>query len=100
MSALAGENDIALLEETKEGRNINRRYYTRDEVAQNVRRPVVQSLLRLMRFRNCCPAFDGDISVESAGSRLRILRRNGLRRRSWKPTLPRMNFILRKTGRK
>ena len=74
---LAGENDIALLEETKEGRNINRRYYTRDEVAQNVRRPVVQSLLRLMRFRNCCPAFDGDISVESAGSRLRILRRNG-----------------------
>ncbi|KAA8810162.1 sucrose phosphorylase, partial [Lactobacillus crispatus] len=30
---LAGSNDLELLEKTKEGRNINRHYYTKDEVA-------------------------------------------------------------------
>ena len=29
---LAGENDIELLERTKEGRNINRHYYTLEEI--------------------------------------------------------------------
>ena len=38
---LAGRNDIALLESTREGRNINRHDYTAEEVASGVRRPVV-----------------------------------------------------------
>jgi sucrose phosphorylase len=60
---LAGENDIELLESTKEGRNINRHYYTKEEIGQEVQRPVVQKLFRLLKFRNSCPAFSGDISV-------------------------------------
>ena len=57
---LAGKNDIELLEETKEGRNINRHYYSKDEIQKEVRRPVVQKLLELMKLRNTHPAFDGD----------------------------------------
>lgn len=55
---LAGKNDIDLLEKTKEGRNINRHYYSRKEVSQEVKRPVVQALLNLFKFRNTHPAFD------------------------------------------
>ena len=33
------KNDISLLEETKEGRNINRHYYTEEEIAEEVKRP-------------------------------------------------------------
>lgn len=60
----AGENDIELLENTKEGRNINRHYYTLEEIDQQVERPVVQKLFRLLKFRNTCPAFQGEITVE------------------------------------
>ena len=64
---LAGKNDIELLEKTKEGRNINRHYYTSDEIATEVKRPVVATLLNLLRFRNQTPAFDleGSIDVQA-----------------------------------
>lgn len=64
---LAGKNDIDLLEQTKEGRNINRHYYSSDEISQEVNRPVVKALLKLFSFRNSSLAFDleGSISVET-----------------------------------
>ena len=55
-----GKNDISLLEETKEGRNINRHYYTEEEIGREVERPVVKQLLELMKLRNTHPAFDGE----------------------------------------
>ena len=76
---LAGKNDIKLLEETKEGRNINRNYYTREEVAEEVKRPVVASLLKLFAFRNTEAAFDleGNIEVETPSeNEIRIVRMN------------------------
>ncbi len=60
---LAGKNDLKLLEETKVGRNINRHYYTLDEIDQEIKRTVVQSLLRLMEFRNTHKAFDGEFHL-------------------------------------
>jgi sucrose phosphorylase len=62
---LAGKNDLELLEATKEGRNINRHYYSKEEIAAEVERPVVKELLRLMELRNTHPAFDveGDMEV-------------------------------------
>ena len=39
MGLLAGKNDLELLEETKEGRNINRHYYSNEEIAEEVQRP-------------------------------------------------------------
>lgn len=71
---LAGANDLELLESTKIGRNINRHYYSREEVEQNMKRPVVNRLLKLMRFRNICQAFDGSIEVAESGNTLTIER--------------------------
>lgn len=64
---LAGENDIELLETTKEGRNINRHYYTLEEIEKEVERPVVKQLLSLLRFRNTSKAFDleGEIEIST-----------------------------------
>lgn len=65
---LAGKNDLELLNRTKEGRNINRHYYSADEVAREVQRPVVRKLIRLMRLRNECEAFDGTFTQKAEGS--------------------------------
>lgn len=64
---LAGKNDLKLLEQTKEGRNINRHYYSLSEIDQEVQRPVIQKLLNLLKFRNENDAFDlnGSINVET-----------------------------------
>jgi sucrose phosphorylase len=68
---LAGHNDMALLARTKVGRDINRHYYTRAEIDENLRRPIVQDLLALIRFRNSHPAFGGDFqNVESRADEL------------------------------
>lgn len=61
---LAGKNDIELLERTKEGRNINRHYYDRDEIKEECKRPVVQKLFKLLKFRNTCEAFNGELQLE------------------------------------
>ncbi|WP_307976583.1 sucrose phosphorylase [uncultured Streptococcus sp.] len=63
---LAGKNDLELLENTKEGRNINRHYYTSEEIAQEVERPVVKALLKLFTYRNQSAAFDLDGGIEVA----------------------------------
>lgn len=59
----AGKNDIELLEKTKNGRDINRHYYTLGEIEEEVKRDVVQKLFRLMTFRNSYKAFDGDMII-------------------------------------
>lgn len=61
---LVGRNDIELLEKTKECRNINRHYYTVQEVDEQVRRPVVSKLFRLLAFRNNSDSFDLEGSIE------------------------------------
>lgn len=61
---LAGENDIELLEATKEGRNINRHYYTLEEIEKEVERLVVKQLLSLLRFRNTSKAFELEGKIE------------------------------------
>lgn len=56
---LAGENDMDLLTRTKVGRDINRHYYSREEVLQAIQKPMVARLLDLIRLRNEHPAFNG-----------------------------------------
>jgi len=60
---LAGKNDIELVEKTKTGRDINRHNYTHDEIENEVERPVVKELIKLLEFRNNHPAFDGDFEI-------------------------------------
>lgn len=56
---LAGTNDLDLLRRTGVGRDINRHYYTPQELHSQLARPVVRSLLALLRLRNTHPAFQG-----------------------------------------
>ncbi|PXV91533.1 sucrose phosphorylase [Lachnotalea glycerini] len=75
---LAGRNDLKLLEATKVGRNINRHYYTVNEIDNEMQRPVVQELVRLMEFRNTHKAFDGDfLMMDCMEHELIIERSNG-----------------------
>ena len=70
---LAGTNDMDLLARTGVGRDINRHYYAADELRAEFNRPAVQSLLRLIRFRNEHPAFAGDFEVASSASQILAL---------------------------
>lgn len=60
---LAGANDVENVLKTGEGREINRHNYSNDEVESAVQKPVVQRLLKLIKFRNEYPAFNGTFSV-------------------------------------
>ncbi len=73
---LAGSNDVDLMERTKNGRDINRHYYSLQEVAEQQKRPVVQKLKKLMELRNTHPAFslEGTISIQAEGDHLQIVR--------------------------
>jgi sucrose phosphorylase len=74
----AGANDMALLEATGVGRDINRHHYAPGEIDGQMRRPVVRELLRLIRLRNETPAFDGYFrSLPSADTQLTLEWRNG-----------------------
>jgi sucrose phosphorylase len=64
------------VDQTGEGRAINRHDYTLAEL-DNEDRPVVQRLLELIRLRNSHPAFDGTLDVELVGrGRLRLAWQN------------------------
>ncbi len=73
----AGEDDMELLARSGVGRDINRHYYTRDEIERRLTRPVVAALLELITFRNGHPAFDGECTVSGSGSELVMAWTNG-----------------------
>ncbi len=60
---LAGANDMHLLRRTGVGRDINRHYYNRSELDTELSRPVVRSLLNLIRFRSTHAAFSGEFHL-------------------------------------
>ena len=71
---LAGENDMSLLAKSGIGRDINRHYYTIQEIDQAIQRPVVQALFELIRFRNQHPAFNGSFSMPDTTDSMLALR--------------------------
>ncbi len=74
---LAGRNDVKLMEQTRNGRDINRHGYTEAEIAAETRRPVVQRLTELMRLRNTHPAFavEGELEADLPRPDLMRIRR-------------------------
>ena len=60
---LAGENDIDALKRGEEGRSINRHTYSLEEIDEAVKKPMLQKMYDIIRFRNHYPAFDGDIEI-------------------------------------
>jgi sucrose phosphorylase len=70
---LAGENDFERAKATGDGREINRRNYTLEEIEQALEKEAVKRLLRLIRFRNEYEAFQGDFeALESADDEIRL----------------------------
>ncbi|WP_336077176.1 sucrose phosphorylase [Paenibacillus sp. 203] len=70
---LAGENDYERVEETGDGREINRHNYTLEEIEQSLQKEVVQRLLKLIQFRNDYEAFNGEFKVkESSTEEIRL----------------------------
>jgi sucrose phosphorylase len=69
----AGENDMELLEKTNVGRDINRHYFTKNEIQENLKRPLINELKELMLLRNTHKAFNGDFNlVETSENVLHI----------------------------
>ena len=61
---LAGANDHDAVARTGEGRAINRHDYSVEEIAAALERPVVRSIIELIRLRATHPAFGGRLTVE------------------------------------
>ena len=75
---LAGHNDVQLLERSGVGRDINRHYFSRTEIASQLERPVVQDLIGLIRLRNEHRAFSGSFHLQPcAAERLHVRWVNG-----------------------
>jgi sucrose phosphorylase len=75
---LAGENDYEAVKRTGENRAMNRHNYTREEIEASLEKPVVQRLLKLIRFRNEYPAFNGEFEVlDSASHEVKLAWRSG-----------------------
>jgi sucrose 6(F)-phosphate phosphorylase len=60
---LAGKNDETTMSKTGDGREINRHNYSIEEIDEEVRKPVVMKLLRLIHLRNSHPAFNGMFTI-------------------------------------
>jgi sucrose phosphorylase len=74
----AGGNDLQLLERSGVGRDINRHYFSREEMAVASRRDVVRQLTGMIRFRNQHPAFAGQFQLMvSDDTRLQLRWVNG-----------------------
>jgi sucrose phosphorylase len=67
---LGGTNDMELLARSGVGRDINRHFYTHEEVLAALKKPMVQRLIEIIRLRNTHPAFGGGSCVESAAANL------------------------------
>ncbi|MDD6086791.1 MAG: sucrose phosphorylase [Bifidobacterium boum] len=70
VGALAGANDMELLHRTNVGRDINRHYYSVEEIDRDLERPVVKALNALCRLRNSLDAFDGEFTFGNEGDTL------------------------------
>jgi len=60
---MAGENDMDLLSKTNVGRDINRHYYSKEEIETQLGKPLIQDLFKLIHLRNTHPAFSGSFKL-------------------------------------
>ena len=65
---LGALNDMDLYRATLSGRDVNRPFLDRNEIAHALEKPVVRALFGLIRFRNTHPAFNGVFSCEQCSS--------------------------------
>jgi len=74
----AGANDFDLFRKTGGNRDVNRHYYSLEDIEEEYSRPVVKKLNRLMQLRNTHPSFNGQFTLLDTNEHsLRIRRENG-----------------------
>jgi sucrose phosphorylase len=59
----AGENDMDLLKKSNVGRDINRHYFSKNEIKSHLEKPLIKKLKELMLLRNNHPAFNGEFKL-------------------------------------
>ena len=94
---LAGENDIKLMEETKNGRDINRHYYSKEEIKKSFEdRKIVNDIRDLMKLRNSNEAFglSGECITEVNGNEFTIIRTCGEHKAILKANLKTHDFTI------
>lgn len=75
---LAGENYQKGVDETGEGREVNRYSYSVEEFESSLKNEVVVRLMNLMRFRNEHDAFNGALTVNDSDlDKINLLWKNG-----------------------
>lgn len=68
-----GANDMELLARTKVGRDINRHYYSKEEIKKQIESSIFSELKKLILLRNSHTAFNGDFNLkESAKNTINI----------------------------
>lgn len=72
MGWLGIENDMDLLQATGVGRDINRSYLSQEDILQAAKFDMVQDLMRLIKFRNEHPSFEGRFSFTQNANILRL----------------------------
>ncbi|GGG54419.1 sucrose phosphorylase [Croceivirga lutea] len=63
------ENDMELLAKTNVGRDINRHYYTKEEIQKKTASSLFEKLSQLMKLRNTHPAFNGEFNLEESSAK-------------------------------
>lgn len=63
------ENDMELLAKTNVGRDINRHYYTKEEIQKKTASSLFKKLSQLMKLRNTHPAFNGEFNLEESSAK-------------------------------
>jgi sucrose phosphorylase len=93
---LAGKNDEEGFKRTGDGREINRHNYSLKEIGLEVRRPVVKKLMKLIRLRNTCPAFNGTFKLnDSSDQEISIIWNSGKDKAELNVDLGKNSFVVR-----
>lgn len=91
----SGENDMDLLQKTNVGRDINRQYFTKEDIQSEIERPIFKQLKKLIQFRNSHIAFDGTCQVvDSKDDILQIKWENNTEWAELKINLPEMQMAI------
>ncbi len=71
------ENDMALLQKSNVGRDINRSYLTPANVETHLKKPVVGALIELIKLRNDHDSFNGEFSLASSQQQCNLMWHSG-----------------------
>lgn len=74
---LTEHNAMTLLAKTNVGRDINRPYLTQEKITQSFEKPISKALVKLIKLRNSCNAFNGEFSISGGETALKMTWQNG-----------------------